>query len=151
MNAAIPARWSPSSARPPKTVDDLFRQILDGFELLTDDTKSIVEASRYGLLRVLQQFLDSLTTLNAQAILVFDEAQHLPANIIEEIRLLLNLDPDRQMLQIVLVGQPELDELLARTELGQMEQRISRRHRLEPLQLDRSVGLRRATHQRGAG
>jgi general secretion pathway protein A len=120
---------------PPQTVDDLLRQILDGFELLTDDTRSIVEASRYGLLRVLRQFLDSLIALKAQAILVFDEAQHLPANILEEIRLLLNLDTDGQVLQIVLVGQPELDAILARTELGQMDQRISRRHRLEPLQL----------------
>ena len=120
---------------PPQSVDDLFRQILDGFDLLTDDTRSIVEASRYGLQRVFRQFLDSLVALKAQAILVFDEAQLLRPEILEEIRLLLNLDPDRQLLQIVLVGQPELEALLARPELTQIEQRISRRHRLEPLQI----------------
>ena len=121
---------------PPKTADDLFRQILDGFGLLTEDTRRIVEASHYGLLRVFQQFLNSLTAVNAHAILVFDEAQHLTAEILEEIRLLLNLDPDRQLLQIVLVGQPELNDLLARTELGQLEQRLSRRHQLEPLKAE---------------
>ena len=63
---------------PPQTVDDLFRQILDGFDLLSDDTKSIIEASRFGLQKVLRQFLDSMATLKAQAIVVFDEAQHLP-------------------------------------------------------------------------
>jgi hypothetical protein len=84
---------------------------------------------------VFQQFFDSLVALKAQAILVFDEAQHLRPDILEEIRLLSNVDSDHQTLQIVLVGQPELDELLARTELGQVQQRVSRRHRLEPLQL----------------
>jgi general secretion pathway protein A len=121
---------------PPKTADDLFRQILDGFGLLTEDTKKIVEASHYGLLRVFQQFLNSLAGVSAHAVLIFDEAQHLTAGILEEIRLLLNLDPDRQLLQIVLVGQPELNDLLARTELVQMEQRVSRRHHLEPLKAE---------------
>jgi general secretion pathway protein A len=121
---------------PPKTADDLFRQILDGFDLLTEDTRRIVEASHFGLLKVFQHFLNSLAAVNAHAILIFDEAQHLPANVLEEIRLLLNLDPDRQLLQIVLVGQPELGDLLARSELGQMDQRVARRHQLEPLKAD---------------
>jgi general secretion pathway protein A len=121
-------------SRPPETVDDLFRQVLDAFGLLTEDTKSIVEASHFGLQKVLRQFLDSLAGLNAQAILVFDEAQHLRPAVLEEIRLLSNMDADRQLLQVVLVGQPELDDLLARTDLGQLDQRVSRRHRLDPLQ-----------------
>jgi len=58
---------------PPHKHDDLFRQVLDAFNLLTEDTKSIVAASHYGLQKVLRQFLDSLVALNAQAILVFDE------------------------------------------------------------------------------
>lgn len=120
--------------RPPETVDDLFRQVLDAFDLLTDDTKSIVGASHYGLQKVLRQFLDSLVALNAQAVVVFDEAQHLRPAILEEIRLLSNLGGDRQRLQVVLVGQPELEDLLARTDLGQLDQRVSRRHRLTALQ-----------------
>ena len=121
-------------SRPPETVDDLFRQVLDAFGLLTEDTKSIVEVSHFALQKVLRQFLDSLVALNAQAILVFDEAQHLRPAVLEEIRLLSNMDADRQLLQVVLVGQPELDDLLARTDLGHLDQRVSRRHRLDPLQ-----------------
>jgi general secretion pathway protein A len=138
-------------SRPPETVDDLFRQVLDAFDLLTDDTKSIVTASRYGLQKVLRQFLDSLVALNAQAILVFDEAQHLRPAILEEIRLLSNLDADRQRLEVVLVGQPELEDLLARTDLGQLDQRVSRRHRLgalEPTEV-RSYVERRLSAARG--
>ena len=93
-----------------------------------------MEASHFGLQKVLRQFLDSLVALNAQAILVFDEAQHLRPAVLEEIRLLSNMDADRQLLQVVLVGQPELDDLLARTDLGQLDQRVSRRHRLDRLQ-----------------
>jgi len=120
---------------PPHSVDDLFRQILDGFGLLTDDTRRIVEASHFGMLKVFQQFLDSLVRLPAQAILVFDEAQHIRPDMLEEVRLLSNLDSDHQTLQIVLVGQPELNPLLARDDLGQLAQRVSRWHRLQPLQI----------------
>jgi general secretion pathway protein A len=138
-------------SRPPESVDDLFRQVLDAFDLLTEDTKSIVAASHYGLQKVLRQFLDSLVALNAQAILVFDEAQHLRPAILEEIRLLSNLDADRQRLEVVLVGQPELEDLLARTDLGQIDQRVSRRHRLaalEPTEV-RSYVDRRLSAARG--
>jgi general secretion pathway protein A len=120
---------------PPRNIDDAFRQILDGFGLITDDTRRVVEASHFGLLKVFHRFLDSLVPLKAQAILVFDEAQHLSLEILEEIRLLSNLDSDHQTLQIVLVGQPELDTLLAAPELRQLAQRVSHHHRLEPLQL----------------
>src|SRR5215471_17929044 len=120
--------------QPPETLDDLFRQVLDGFDLLTEDTKSIMEASHYGLQKVLRKFLESLVALNAQAILVFDEAQHLSPAILEEIRLLSNLAADRQRLQVVLVGQPELEAVLGRTDLGQVDQRVSRRHRLAALE-----------------
>jgi general secretion pathway protein A len=138
-------------SRPPETIDDLFRQVLDAFDLLTEDTKSIVAASHYGLQKVLRQFLDSLVALNAQAILVFDEAQHLRPAILEEIRLLSNLDADRQRLEVVLVGQPELEDLLARTDLGQIDQRVSRRHRLAALEATevRSYVERRLSAARG--
>jgi general secretion pathway protein A len=143
-------------SRPPESVDDLFRQVLDAFDLLTEDTKSIVAASHYGLQKVLRQFLDSLVALNAQAILVFDEAQHLRPAVLEEIRLLSNLDADRQRLEVVLVGQPELEDLLARTDLGQIDQRVSRRHRLAALEptevrayVDRRLSAARGESQNG--
>lgn len=121
----------------PASVDDLLRLILDGFNILADDTNRIVQASHYGLLRTLQQFLGSLVPLNAQAIILFDEAQHLSPEMLEQIRLLSNIDVDsRKLLQIILVGQPELEEILARGDLRQLRQRISRRHHLGPLQPD---------------
>ena len=120
---------------PPANVDDLLRLILDGFGILSDDTSRVVQASHYGLLRTLQQFLASLVPLNAQAIILFDEAQHLSPEMLEQIRLLSNIDVDsRKLLQIILVGQPELEDVIAREDLRQLSQRVSRRHRLGPLE-----------------
>jgi len=66
-------------------------------------------------------------------LLIVDEAQNLSAEMLEEIRLLSNLEtPTRKLIQIMLVGQPELKELLARSELRQLRQRIALRHDLRP-------------------
>lgn len=141
---------------PPDNVDDLLRQVLDGFGVLTDDTSQVVQASHYGLIRTLQQFLVSLVPLRAQAVVILDEAQHLRPDVLEQIRLLSNLDSDSQSLQIILVGQPELDDLLARDDLRQLAQRISRRHRLQPLQpsevsayIDRRLRVARGNQSAG--
>lgn len=67
-------------------------------------------------------------------VLVIDEAQNLGADVLEQIRLLSNLETEHdKLMQIVLVGQPELDSLLDRYELRQLAQRIAVRSRLEPL------------------
>jgi general secretion pathway protein A len=67
-------------------------------------------------------------------VLVVDEAHHLSADVLEEIRLLTNLETtDGKLLQILLVGQPELDEKLDSFELRQLKQRIAHRSHLEPL------------------
>jgi general secretion pathway protein A len=77
--------------------------------------------------------------LNAHAdgrrtILVVDEAQNLTPAVLEQVRLLTNLETARQkLLQIILIGQPELRELLARTDLRQLAQRITARYHLKPL------------------
>ena len=63
-------------------------------------------------------------------VLIVDEAQGLPTHVLEEIRMLLNLEtPHQKLLQIVLAGQPELDERLRRAELRQLKQRIMLRCR----------------------
>lgn len=81
---------------------------------------------------LLRQHERGLTTL-----LVVDEAHHLSSQILEEIRLLTNLETSQQkLLQIVLAGQPELDEKLDCHELRQLKQRIALRCHLEPLSLD---------------
>jgi general secretion pathway protein A len=67
-------------------------------------------------------------------VLIVDEAQGLPIELLEELRLLLNIEtPSRKLLQIVLAGQPELDEKLLRPELRQFRQRINLRCKTAPL------------------
>jgi general secretion pathway protein A len=70
-------------------------------------------------------------------VLVVDEAQNLAAEVLEQVRLLTNLETETQkLLQIILIGQPELRELLDRTELRQLAQRITGRYHLAPLSAD---------------
>jgi MSHA biogenesis protein MshM len=70
-------------------------------------------------------------------LLCIDEAQALPIETLEAIRLLSNLETEkRKLLQIVLFGQPELDKRLARNEIRQLAQRISFHYRLRALSLD---------------
>lgn len=74
-------------------------------------------------------------------VLIIDEAHHLSEEILEEIRLLTNLEtPKEKLLQILLVGQPELDEKLDSVSLRQLKQRIAVRARLDPLTSDEAVG-----------
>src|SRR5579862_5817357 len=78
---------------------------------------------------VVNRGLKGLTT-----VLIVDEAHHLSAEALEEVRLLTNLETaEHKLLQIVLVGQPELDEKLDSSKLTQLKQRIAIRSHLEPL------------------
>jgi general secretion pathway protein A len=75
-----------------------------------------------------------------RTILVVDEAQNLAPDVLEEVRLLTNLETAKQkLLQIVLIGQPELRDLLARNDLRQLAQRITGRYHLEPLSRDETA------------
>jgi general secretion pathway protein A len=74
---------------------------------------------------------------NLTTVLVVDEAHHLSFEVLEEIRLLTNLESTREkLLQILLIGQPELDEKLDCDNLRQLKQRIALRAHLSPLELD---------------
>jgi general secretion pathway protein A len=73
-------------------------------------------------------------------VLVVDEAHHLSEEVLEEIRLLTNLETTQEkLLQILLVGQPELDEKLDSFDLRQLKQRIAVRSQLEPLDLQETT------------
>ena len=75
-----------------------------------------------------------------RTILVVDEAQNLAPAVLEQVRLLTNLETAKQkLLQIILIGQPELRELLARNDLRQLAQRITGRYHLEPLTSDETA------------
>ncbi|TLY55207.1 MAG: hypothetical protein E6K50_02760, partial [Gammaproteobacteria bacterium] len=73
-------------------------------------------------------------------VLVVDEAQNLSPDVLEQVRLLTNLETNTQkLLQIILIGQPELRELLSRNELRQLAQRITGRYHLNPLSHDETL------------
>jgi len=76
----------------------------------------------------------SLLPLRASAVLIIDEAQNLPRKVLEQIRILSNLETDKEkLLQIVLVGQLDLRDQLRAPELRQLDQRVSIRYELKPL------------------
>ena len=87
------------------------------------------------LLLELNNYLIARHRNNTTTVLIVDEAQHLEPELLEEIRLLTNLETSQQkLLQIVLVGQPELDQKMDSAALRQLKQRIALRCQLEPLQ-----------------
>jgi general secretion pathway protein A len=76
-----------------------------------------------------------------RVVLIVDEAQNLSAHTLEQVRLLTNLETaTTKLLQIILIGQPELRDLLARPELRQLAQRITGRYHLNPLSIDETAG-----------
>src|SRR5215831_7315869 len=96
---------------------------------------------------LLDRHRKKLTTL-----LVVDEAHHLSPELLEEVRLLTNLETAQQkLMQIVLAGQPELDLKLDSFELRQLKQRVTLRCQLEPLTLEETAGyIQRRLHTAGA-
>jgi general secretion pathway protein A len=71
-----------------------------------------------------------------KTILIIDEAQHLQPAVLEQLRLLTNLETNtKKLLQVILIGQPELQQLLQRNDLRQLAQRITARYHLLPLNL----------------
>jgi len=97
-----------------------------------DSVKQMVDALNRRLL--------SAHAEGRRVIVIVDEAQNLAADVLEQVRLLTNLETASQkLLQIILIGQPELRELLDRTELRQLAQRITGRYHLKPLSAEETV------------
>lgn len=93
------------------------------------------------LVLALSAFLVERHQRKLSTLLVVDEAHHLSPELLEEVRLLTNLETTQQkLLQIVLAGQPELDQMLDSFELRQLKQRIALRCHLEPLNLEETRG-----------
>jgi general secretion pathway protein A len=105
--------------------------------IVSDFGLPAIGKSKFELLLDLGNFLASRGSKEMTTVLIVDEAHHLSADILEEVRLLSNLETtDDKLLQIVLVGQPELDEKLDSLELRQLKQRIAVRTQLCPLDAD---------------
>jgi general secretion pathway protein A len=110
------------------TLKELFLFILDEFEL-----KAKFQTKADFLIK-LNDFLIERLKRNENTVLIIDEAQNLSPLILEEIRLLLNLETSKnKLLQIILSGQPELNHKLNLPKLRQLKQRISIRYHLPPL------------------
>jgi general secretion pathway protein A len=117
--------------------EDLLRLILQDFGVVCrEEIKRgrLAGVSKQELIDTLNEFLLSLQPLRAGALLIIDEAQNLPRAVLEQIRILSNLETDKEkLLQIVLVGQLNLKDLLRSPELRQLDQRVSIRYELKPL------------------
>src|SRR6185369_8317379 len=94
------------------------------------------EDNNLGYLEALNRFLLQQNSLGRTVVLVIDEAQDLERDVLEQIRLISNLETERdKLIQIILAGQPELDDLLHRHDLRQLNQRITVRCHLTPMKL----------------
>ena len=92
------------------------------------------------LVDILSHYLLKAHAGGRRVVLVVDEAQNLAPAVLEQVRLLTNLETNTQkLLQIILIGQPELRELLGRNELRQLAQRITGRYHLHPLSRDETA------------
>jgi type II secretory pathway predicted ATPase ExeA len=117
--------------------EDLLKRILQDFGVVSRENikaGQLAGVSKQELIEALYDFLIGLIPLKASAMLIIDEAQNLPLPVLEQIRILSNLETDKEkLLQIVLVGQLNLGTLLKSPGLRQLDQRVSIRYELEPL------------------
>ena len=122
------------------SVEELLRDILLDFGVVSREavrSGRAAFATKHELAGTLHDFLLSLVPIRSTAVLVIDEAQHLSPQVLEELRVLSNLETnDSKLLQIVLVGQLNLLDVLAAADMRQLEQRISLRAELRPLARD---------------
>ena len=114
---------------PKLSVDELLETICDEFHLVYEKN-----ASRKLLVDAINDFLLESHRQNRRTVLIIDEAQNLAVDVLEQLRLLTNLETnERKLLQIILLGQPELQQLLAKQELRQLSQRVTARFHLQAL------------------
>jgi general secretion pathway protein A len=121
----------------------IFNSYLSDMELLEVINQEF-KVSLVGVDRTKRRYIDSLNAFlvsnyqaGKNAVVLIDEAQNLSRNVLEQIRMLSNLETETEkLLQIILVGQPELRDLLAQPSLKQLNERISVRYHLDALSRD---------------
>ena len=116
-------------ANPSVSAEDILFVI--AYELELPTTK---DASKHEVVNMLHDYLLQRHIENKQVVLFIEEAQGMPIDTLEEIRLLSNLETDQhKLLQIILFGQPELDENLSKKSIRQLRERITHSFDLSPL------------------
>ena len=119
-------------ANPSVSAEDILFVIAHELSLPVDRT-----SSKHEVMHMLQDYLLQRHMENKQVVLFVEEAQGMPLETLEEIRLLSNLETDEnKLLQIILFGQPELDQNLAQQSIRQLRERITHNFELEPLTRD---------------
>ncbi|NQU09524.1 AAA family ATPase [bacterium] len=112
------------------TATQLLRAIVTELDVL------VRGANRLNCLQALNEFVLAQASEDHDVVVIIDEAQDLSNELLEQIRLLSNLETDNQkLMQIVLMGQPELRQILAQPQLRQLRQRITVHYHLGPLDL----------------
>ena len=115
---------------PRLTAIELLETLCEELHLDISHTRGSVKA----LVDALNGYLLDAYAKGLRVVLIIDEAQNLSVDALEQVRLLTNLETDTQkLLQIILLGQPELREILARSDMRQLAQRITARYHLTPL------------------
>ena len=118
---------------PRLTAAELVQTVCEDFGVVTPGAATGGETVRHWT-GLLNQFLLQAHAAGRNCVLIIDEAQQLSAEVLEQLRLLTNLETnERKLLQIVLIGQPELRDMLARPELEQLAQRVIARFHLDAL------------------
>jgi general secretion pathway protein A len=122
----------------------IFNPCLSASELLQSINRefgiSTYTSDSSGALNALNLFLLEQNTEGRTVVLAIDEAQNLETSVLEQIRLISNLETDREkLIQIVLSGQPELEQILKRDEMRQLSQRIIVRYHLQPMDFQDTV------------
>lgn len=113
------------------TNKQLLMNILEEYEVDYD------EGDKYQLLKQLNEFLIEQHALDHDVVLIIDEAQNLSKMVLEEVRMLSNLETEKsKLIQIILMGQPELKEKLYHKKLAQLRQRVAIHYHLEPLTIE---------------
>ena len=136
----IPKRCNVAYIFNPKlTVVELLRSVCEEFRIPFEHTGP-QPATVKDYLDPLNEFLLRTHAVGQNNVLIIDEAQMLSVEVLEQLRLLTNLETnERKLLQIVLIGQPELRTMLARPELEQLAQRVIARFHLDALSADETA------------
>jgi len=120
---------------PKLDVNDFLQYILRDFGV------KVHKGSKGDHLQALHKYLLETYENNGKVVLIVDEAQTLDPELLEELRLLSNLETSKsKLLQIILVGQPELNTTLSRPEFRQLKQRINLRYHIPPLSFEETKG-----------
>lgn len=118
----------------------VFNTCLSGEQLLACICREFdiqpIEKNRFGYLDAINRFLIEQHTAGSTVVLVIDEAQNMEPEVLEQVRMISNMETEQdKLIQIILAGQPELQEVLARHDLRQLNQRITVRCQLVPMGL----------------